>query len=1089
MKRYFPKNAEDASALILTLLVIVLLSAIVTSFLSSTRTEQTATRNYTSKTQAEQFASSATQRAMATLQSAFNGNGSMSGNYTGVVTSQPGAIKKFFFQNGNCTKNATTNLFFAANSTNANGTVNMNNLANSTNSTIAGLITGNVSENISVYRVDVKDSSGNQTIGRIAYYVDDEGTKINLNSATSNRSGLNIANSRGLSLSALSNNTTTLAALDSIVAGNSTASTNMTTWTNFFRQEQAQKALGLTNAQIAATSVAPLRDFHMKYTPWGARRLFINDTNSTEVPLNSNGVNKIVDALSSQHLRNIYGQTFADKYNTINGSAMAANATAANVGLKQIAANMLQRKSSKTTQPVSSYKYFGPLIGGDNLDADGIPKEYLGHASFPGLNEVGISARLAVEKVGGNIKMRNILQVCIESICWERMGMTYQPVNTAKIIVELDSLTYDVNYSTTVNGSTTNSTISLGGAWPVNVTGVPFDQFCTNNNSTYTQNFGWQDDNDWKIGDKRPKIGGGYTNGADTYWTINATKDWRSNQPTNFYLYEGRTYRYHIGTLGREGRGGEISMGFSYNASSNLTIKSIDNMRASIKKIRLLGNSTDNSTIRDWVVGGRDVGNFTLTLSTANLTTANPTFFPFTANNSTTINATWADPEPVAAPLLSYGRLDPRLKSVSSLGTPATLWPAYSNSASFAWGPYGNSTWGNSQTILMRGYGFSGEIFIASFNTGGVGLNRLFTSNSSWTKNNLISGDSLPLSRSEFIIDHFNHTDGSFWLGDKGIMCWPFMYNGSDKYTGFVFSDPSGNRVFIGPSDLGTVATNYPWRTLRMQVQPQNEISSTDGGGSMATQSLIPDWAMLDVISFGMNSTTIPLNSAAHVNLNNKFVTANGTLTSNRSKSLESLLQSVDNANSSNSKMFRNSYSLTGNFALAFDVKTTCYDQLGNATANGTWFQLIASNIGNMTWSPLSFWGSNNTATKRVRKSKGFPTNHLVLPSEVSEIRDIADLVSTNSTTFESSTRYTNAARSIKSNELRLSPFFPGATTCSNFFTIYAYAQALDKAGNPDSEHLTKTLVEVEITTPATETSAAVYKVKSLYTQSIPIGE
>jgi len=251
--------------------VIVLLSAIVTSFLSSSRTEQTATRNYTSKTQAEQFATSATQQAMATMQSAFNGNGSMSGNYTGVVTSQPGAIKKFFFQNGNCTKNATTNLFFAANSTNANGTVNMNNLANSTNSTIAGLITGNVSENISVYRVDVKDSSGNQTIGRIAYYVDDEGTKINLNSATSNRSGLNIANSRGLSLSALSNITTTLNALDSIVAGNSNASTNMTTWTNFFRQEQAQKALGLTNAQIAATSVAPLRDFHMKYTPWGAK--------------------------------------------------------------------------------------------------------------------------------------------------------------------------------------------------------------------------------------------------------------------------------------------------------------------------------------------------------------------------------------------------------------------------------------------------------------------------------------------------------------------------------------------------------------------------------------------------------------------------------------------------------------------------------------------------------------------------------------------------------------------------------------------------------------------------------------------------
>jgi type II secretory pathway component PulK len=91
LKRYLPKNAEDASALILTLLVIVLLSTIVTSFLSSTRTEQTATRNYTSKTQAEMLATRATQQAMAALQSAFNGNG----NGTAIVTSQPGAIGKY----------------------------------------------------------------------------------------------------------------------------------------------------------------------------------------------------------------------------------------------------------------------------------------------------------------------------------------------------------------------------------------------------------------------------------------------------------------------------------------------------------------------------------------------------------------------------------------------------------------------------------------------------------------------------------------------------------------------------------------------------------------------------------------------------------------------------------------------------------------------------------------------------------------------------------------------------------------------------------------------------------------------------------
>ena len=264
---------------------------------------------------------------------------------------------------------------------------------------------------------------------------------------------------------------------------------------------------------------------------------------------------------------------------------------------------------------------------------------------------------------------------------------------------------------------------------------------------------------------------------------------------------------------------------------------------------------------------------------------------------------------------------------------------------------------------------------------------------------------------------------------------------------------------------------------------------------------------MLDVISFGMNSTSIPLNFASHVNLNTRFETANGTLSTNRSNSLESLLNYYDISNSVDFKMFRNSYGLTGNYALAKTSNVLCYDQLGSATtaaglsgSNATWSKLLSRNIGNMTWSPSSLWGSNNTATSRVRKNKGFPANQLVLPSEVSEIRDIADLVSTNSTTLLSSTRYTNAPRHIKSNELRLAPFFPGATLCSNFFTIYAYAQAgqlqnknqPESSSNPftvDSEALTKTLVEVEITTPATETTPAVYKVKKLYTQSIPMGD
>jgi len=94
MKHYLPKNTEDGAALIITLLIVVLLATISVSFFSTARIEQTATRNYTSKTQAEQFATMATQQAMAKIQKGFTVNGTA----TTVITTQPGAIRQFIFQ-------------------------------------------------------------------------------------------------------------------------------------------------------------------------------------------------------------------------------------------------------------------------------------------------------------------------------------------------------------------------------------------------------------------------------------------------------------------------------------------------------------------------------------------------------------------------------------------------------------------------------------------------------------------------------------------------------------------------------------------------------------------------------------------------------------------------------------------------------------------------------------------------------------------------------------------------------------------------------------------------------------------------------
>ena len=94
------------------------------------------------------------------------------------------------------------------------------------------------------------------------------------------------------------------------------------------------------------------------------------------------------------------------------------------------------------------------------------------------------------------------------------------------------------------------------------------------------------------------------------------------------------------------------------------------------------------------------------------------------------------------------------------------------------------------------------------------------------------------------------------------------------------------------------------------------------------------------------------------------------------------------------------------------------------------------------------------------------------------EIAGVADAVSQGN--------YNNTASHFKWNEGRASALIPAVTTRSSLFTIYAYAQALDKSLNVDSEALTKTLVEVESDTSTTPTT---YKVKKIYTQPILIGD
>ena len=291
----------------------------------------------------------------------------------------------------------------------------------------------------------------------------------------------------------------------------------------------------------------------------------------------------------------------------------------------------------------------------------------------------------------------------------------------------------------------------------------------------------------------------------------------------------------------------------------------------------------------------------------------------------------------------------------------------------------------------------------------------------------------------------------------------------SNDWPKIEFTNPANSTgVFTSPADLGKVQTNIQHRKLRFTTQHPKEVAVGNGGLGNATY--IPDWAMLDVISFGSNVTTVPL--PAPMNLNGRFhVPSVSPQPAPRIAGLESALKAIDSA------------TLLGNSFNANLTVSTNRSQYMGSSANVS--STVAGNIGNLTWSIGNFttgnstWGKGNSTNDpgSRRKTKNLPVSQIVLPSEVTEIRGVSDVVPLD--------KYTRNSTHLKANEGRLSSLFPGATTQSRFFTIYAFAQALDRQGQPDSEAVTKTLVEVEEQTPVT--TPPTYKIKKLYTQPISV--
>jgi hypothetical protein len=822
-------------------------------------------------------------------------------------------------------------------------------------------------------------------------------------------------------------------------------------------------------AKIGTNSTS--RDYHLKKTPWGTDRLFIND-----LPIDSTGVNAIYEVLSGKNattgnyhtgdngmpspnkyeltglkLRDIYGNstTFAEKYT--------------DAGLKQIAANILQaRHPNVLNDPNRSFTYNGSLLGAANATTDFVaianccdtanatkvvPKDYLGNAPYPILNEIGVTVAFGFAKNTPNYYMRLYLRPFVSILNPWRTVFPQEEVANWRIEMQVDSVRYDVEHITT-NGN-------IVGPLTYGPTGYKNDDAFGHTFKEGRANFtprnagkNTGDDPDDPLDDQLDES---FAMGAAfVAYSLNGRNSTFGDKTFSNLTY-APSYKQEL-RAGEElqfpcppyhnNNGDSTDNGFGVQFLVPIeTTQSIDisNVIIKFEYIRLVAKSGDDTTIRDWMLA-EDLeveGCLQVNVDRTNAGVVNPPLeFPLDlkASNFLTLAESgriWVRRQETKPPPLSIKRLDGRLKTAANMR-------ASSRESMQAWSASGPATWVDPN---------------ASGSASSISTNGDAEAYPSTTQGKEIPGDPTKIdSDIRYAYEPAeHHLDSNDWPAIR-------------------FTNPgTSTGVFTSPADLGKIQTNIQHRKLRFTTQHPREVAAGVGGVGNATY--IPDWAMLDVISFGSNTTTVPL--PAPLNLNGSFHVPSGSpQPAPRTAGLESALKAIDSADSLGNPFKPNSNPDPTN-------RSQYMGSSGNVSST------VAGNIGNLTWSTGNFsagsatWGAGNSTNDpgSRRKTQNLPAGQMVLPSEVTEIRGVSDVVPLDN--------YTGSSANIKANEGRLSSLFPGATTQSRFFTIYAFAQALDKLGQPDSEAVTKTLVEVEEQTPVT--TPPTYKVKKLYTQPISV--
>lgn len=362
-----PSSPRHGAALIVTLLVLVLLVVIVTGFLSTTRVEQMASRNYSYQNQAQQMAMIGVQQALAQLNTVAT-NLETADNFV----SQPGCIM--------VTRGATTTNEFLY-SSNAGST----NFIFLNEGTLIHTNTNTGIYKIPAITLETVSGSGTNTdtntYGRYAYWVDDEGTKANLNAMTNNRSTFLVGNARPFAYSSIGT-----VGMDSGLTnfiGSINNSDASKPWPYFFTGNQIGFLTGI--------GIATARQY-LHFMAGGSGNFLTNRittlpfiTNAIGLNTNANGfiansaqpVSEIDSILSAKINRSALTNKFKGSFTSKYTQGV----------MRQIVANI-----NDWPLPANATNGF---TGSGDLNADGIPNNVLGLRSSIYLNEIVVSAYCA----------------------------------------------------------------------------------------------------------------------------------------------------------------------------------------------------------------------------------------------------------------------------------------------------------------------------------------------------------------------------------------------------------------------------------------------------------------------------------------------------------------------------------------------------------------------------------------------------------------------------------------------------------------------------------------------------------------------